>query len=141
MRVSWFLVAALLVVAVAQVFAVPLDNNNNPEETYTGSKTINALKNLFRPMTDYFVKKFPTKTPTEVATDVKKTVAVANKWAKENVMIQALVSSLNPVRSWIKEKADVMKNKTFQEMYNDVKTKVGNIDNKISTWINERNSQ
>lgn len=138
---SWFLGAALLVVALAQAFAVPVDENNNPEEKSTGSKTFHAVRAFFRPVTDYFFKKLPNKTPSDVATDVKEQATEVKEWAQENQAVQSLVSSLTPVKNWLKDKANVLKDTTFKEMYEDVKTRVSNLDERIGTWIQEHNTK
>lgn len=134
-------IVGVVVLALALASASPLDSTNPEQETTTGSKTFHAIRAFFRPMTDYLFKKLPSKTPSDVATDVQEKVTDVRQWAEENQMIQSLVSSLAPVKSWIKEKANTLQDKTFRDMYNDVKERVSGLDQKIGAWIEQHNQQ
>ncbi|XP_066984616.1 uncharacterized protein [Macrobrachium rosenbergii] len=140
MRISWILFGALLFVALVGTKAGPVEFDENNNDQPGGSKTWTALKNFFRPVTNYF-KGLPEKTPSDVATDVKETVTDVKEWAQENQAIQTLMQSLIPVKNWLKEKADVLQDKTFKEMYDDVKTRVVALDDHIGQWIQERNKK
>ncbi|KAK8399482.1 hypothetical protein O3P69_003518 [Scylla paramamosain] len=109
MRASWIFGIAVLVLTVALVHAGPLPD----EETSTGSKTLHALRQFFSPVTNYF-SSIPSKTPSDIADDVRGSVDNVRDWASENEAIQALRGALNPVRDWIKEKANVVKGPDIQ---------------------------
>lgn len=136
MRVSWIFTVAVVVLTVALVHAGPLPD----EETSTGSKTISALRNFFSPVTNYF-SSIPSKTPSDIADDVRGTVDNVRDWANDNDAIQALRDALNPVRDWIKEKATVVKDQTFSDMYDNVKTSVQNLDERVGTWLEDKTSK
>ncbi|XP_068220288.1 uncharacterized protein [Palaemon carinicauda] len=139
MRISWILCAALLFVALVGAKAGPVEYDENNNDQPSGSKTWTAIKAFFRPMTNYF-KRLPERTPSDVAVDVKETVTDVKEWANENQAIQTLMQSLIPVKNWVKEKATVLQDKTFKEMYDDVKTRVVSLDEHIGQWIQQRNN-
>ncbi|KAG0713392.1 hypothetical protein GWK47_016335 [Chionoecetes opilio] len=134
MRVSWMIGAVVLVVTAALVHAGPL---NDEQEPSGGSKTLHAIRNFFSPVTSYF-SSVPSKTPSDIADDVKGSVADVRDWAKDNEAIQTLQGALNPVRNWIKEKADVVKDQTFSDMYESVKTSVRDLDQRFGTWMEDK---
>ncbi|KAK7082241.1 hypothetical protein SK128_016514 [Halocaridina rubra] len=140
MRLSWILCGALLVAAFGFVLAGPVEAEQSGEEGSSRWRTFHALKNFFSPVTNYF-RGLPAKTPSDVATDVKDTVTDVKEWARDNEAIQTLVGALVPVKNWLKEKANVLQDKTFKEMYDDVKTRVSTLDEHIGSWIEQRNSQ
>ncbi|XP_071516698.1 uncharacterized protein [Panulirus ornatus] len=138
MRGSWLVMSALvLILASALALALPVDHTDNQS---SGWKTVYAIRDYFRPVTDYFVKELPSKTPSDVADDVHEKVTDVKEWAQENEAIQGLVSSLVPIKNWLKEKADTLKDKTFQDMYDGVKDRVLTLDEKVATWIQDSNS-
>ncbi|MPC08196.1 hypothetical protein E2C01_000773 [Portunus trituberculatus] len=136
MRVSWISGVAVLVLTVALVHAGPVPE----EESSTGSKTFHAIRQFFSPVTNYF-SSIPSKTPSDIADDVRGTVDNVRDWASENEAIQALRGALNPVRDWIKDKANVVKDQTFSDMYDNVKTSMHNIDQRVGTWLEENTSK
>lgn len=139
MKFFGILFAALLFVALvygAAAGPVEIDENNNGPES-GGSKTWQAIKDFFSPVTNYF-RGMPEKTPSEVATDVKEKATEIKEWAKENEAIQALVGALTSVKDWAKEKASALEDKTFREMYEHTKERVSSLDDKIGAWIQER---
>lgn len=142
MRASWILCGALLVLAFAGAMAAPGNGEvkEGEQESTSGWKTYHAIKHFFSPVTNYF-RGLPEKTPTDVATDVKDKVTDVKEWAAENDAIQALLSSLVPVKNWLQEKADVLQDKTFKEMYDDVKSRVVTLDDRIASWIAERDAK
>jgi len=139
MRV-WSIVALALVVVVAVVSAQPIEQQEEIEQS-TGSKTWHAVKSFFSPVTTYFTEKLPEKTPTDVAQDVKDRVTDVREWASESDAIQALIGAVRPVNNWVQEKATALKDKTFQDMYEDIKSRVSDLDHKIGEWIQQRTQQ
>ncbi|XP_063607101.1 uncharacterized protein LOC134781779 [Penaeus indicus] len=140
---SWTLLLALsvaVVLAASVAGAVPLGPDFEPSEN-TGSKTWTAIKSFFRPMTDYFTKELPHKSPSEVAGDVTDKVTDAKEWMQENESVQKLWSALQPVRSWMKETATNLKDKSFKEMFEDVKGRVGEIDQTVGSWIEKKTGE
>ncbi|XP_068220167.1 uncharacterized protein [Palaemon carinicauda] len=98
----------------------------------SGSKTWKAIKAFFRPVKKYF-KTLPEKTPSDVAVDVEKkaidwvigqkeTVDQFNETISQWFLRIGDWTTVN--RDWLREKATFLQDKTFQEMYDDVMTRV-----------------
>nr|XP_045617054.1 uncharacterized protein LOC123769800 [Procambarus clarkii] len=142
MHISWFVGVALMVVAVTEALPLTVDAYNS-EKASTGSKTLEAVKEFFNPMTDY-LHKLPSKTPAKVATEIKEKVTNMKQWVEETKAVKDLTSSLAPVKAWLKEKTAIMHEKatalqhtTFQQMHDHMKEQVTSLDHKIATWIKE----
>lgn len=126
----------VVVLSAALVYASPVSDQ---EEEYGGSKTLHAIKQFFRPVTSYF-SSIPSKTPSDIVGDVKEKMDDVRDWAGENEAIQTLRGAISPVKTWIKEKADVVKDQTFSDLYENVKSSVKDMDDKIGTWLQEKTS-
>jgi len=127
-------VAVVVVVMAALVHAGPVPDEEEPSG---GFKTFHAIKQWFSPVTTYF-KSIPSKSPSDLADDVRGGVGNVRDWASENDAIQALRGALSPVKDWIKEKADVVKDQTFSDMYENVKSSVQDMDERVGTWLEDK---
>jgi len=131
---AWCVLLAVVLVAAAGTHAVPLESDSE----YTGSKTIKALKEWFRPVTTYF-NKIPNKTPSDVADDVGDKFTDVKEWVRENEVVQGLYASLEPARTWLKEQGNDLSDQSFKEMYDNLKEQVMNIDTMVGSWIQDHN--
>merc|ERR1712000_103617 len=110
----------LLVVAMVVVYtnASPLPQE---EESSGGWKTWHALKEVFAPVKNYFTDTFPDQTPQDIADNVREIVSDAHEWAQENPVIQTVVGAVNQGWQSVKETANDLSEKSFSELYGDVK--------------------
>ncbi|CAL4159050.1 unnamed protein product [Meganyctiphanes norvegica] len=110
-------------------------------EQSSGSPTFNALREWFSPVSNYFRETFPEQSPSDIADDVREAASDAQKWAQENVHIQTVSEAVKPYWQSAQDTANNLSQKTFSEMFDDIRTGVKSLDERIGGAINEWNQE
>ncbi|XP_076062995.1 uncharacterized protein LOC143038028 isoform X2 [Oratosquilla oratoria] len=136
---KFFVFISFALVFLMAAHAVPVQQEQDITEAEdSGSRTWSAITSFFRPIQIWFVEKLPEKTPSDLMNDAKDTAAGFGDWASENNAIQSMVNSLRPLRVWVSETATTLKEKSFNDMYSDVKEGISELDQKVGTYIDEK---
>jgi len=124
--------ASAIVLAAAN--ALPI-----AQEEARQSATLDALRDWFSPVTNYFTETFPEQTPSDIADNIRETISDAHKWTQENEYIQTAVDAVNPYWQSVQDTANNLSQQTFSDIYGDISQGVQNLDQQIGGYINEWN--
>jgi len=133
MRVIQTIIFASAIVLAANASPIPQEEGRQ-------SATIDALRDFFSPVTNYFSNTFPEQTPSDIANNIRETISDAHKWTQENEYIQSAVDTVNPYWQSVKDSASNLSQTTFSDIYGDISEGVSNLDQQIGGYINEWNN-
>ncbi|XP_068220168.1 uncharacterized protein [Palaemon carinicauda] len=125
MRISWILCAAVLFVALVGAKAGTVEYDENYDQP-SCSNIWTVIEAFFRPTTNY-LKRLPEKTLSDVVEDVRDNMNEKTKWVSYDALPKLPELSLAH-QDWLREKVSVLKDKTFQEIYDDVMTQLLSLD-------------